>query len=267
MSDYTQITSFGPKDALTTGDPNKRIRGSQLDPEFAAIAAAIQSKFDSVDIASNAEAAALTGDSKLITPGKLAHALQNGTLTLGSGISLAGTATFPNVAGAVNATHTELNILAGVDVTSAALNQIGSYVYKTANTSRPSTTTPTDDPHLTMAVEASSVYAIEMFWKFSTSGSTGGFKYAFGLPTGATFDAEFDATESSGSNYEFVVDSTSSHTGNVNSGATTRVVATIKGQLTTTDAGTFAFRWSQVSSDAAATIVYAGAWLKVSKIA
>lgn len=90
MADYTQITSFAPKDALTTGNPAKKIRGAEFDPEFAAIAAAIQTKFDSADVAANAEAAALTGDSKLITPGKLAYALQNGTLTLGPNIQLNG---------------------------------------------------------------------------------------------------------------------------------------------------------------------------------
>jgi hypothetical protein len=90
MADYTQITSFAPKDALTTGNPAKKIRGAEFDPEFAAIATAIQTKFDSSDIAANAEASALTGDSKLITPGKLAYALQNGTLVLGPNIQLNG---------------------------------------------------------------------------------------------------------------------------------------------------------------------------------
>ncbi len=47
MSDYTQITSFGTKDALTTGDPNKKILGSQIDAEFTAIASAISSRQDS----------------------------------------------------------------------------------------------------------------------------------------------------------------------------------------------------------------------------
>lgn len=50
MSDYTQITSFAPKDSLTTGDPNKKILGSQIDAEFTAIAAAISSKRDNTAI-------------------------------------------------------------------------------------------------------------------------------------------------------------------------------------------------------------------------
>lgn len=46
MSDYTQNVSFGPKDSLTTGDPNKRVLGTQLDAEFAEIQTAIASKED-----------------------------------------------------------------------------------------------------------------------------------------------------------------------------------------------------------------------------
>lgn len=124
MSDYTQITSFAPKDSLTTGDSNKKIRGSQLDPEFAAIATAIQSKFDSSDLASDAQAAALTSDSVLMTPDKVAHALQNATLTLGTGISLA---RFPNVSGNVTSSHTELNILDGVTATATELNALDGF--------------------------------------------------------------------------------------------------------------------------------------------
>lgn len=46
MSDYTQNVSFGPKDSLTTGDPNKRVLGTQLDAEFSEIQTAIASKED-----------------------------------------------------------------------------------------------------------------------------------------------------------------------------------------------------------------------------
>lgn len=44
MTDYTQNTYFAPKDALISGDANKRVRGSELDAEFAEIATAIASK-------------------------------------------------------------------------------------------------------------------------------------------------------------------------------------------------------------------------------
>lgn len=47
MSNYSQTTFFGPKDALTLGDPNKFIKGTQVDVELGAISTAIASKFDS----------------------------------------------------------------------------------------------------------------------------------------------------------------------------------------------------------------------------
>lgn len=78
MSDYTQITSFGPKDALATGNPSKLIKGTEFDAEFDAIATAIASKFDSADIASQAQAEALSLNTVLITPQRLKQALEGG---------------------------------------------------------------------------------------------------------------------------------------------------------------------------------------------
>ena len=52
MSNYTQTTFFAPKDALLTGNPAKLIKGSEVDPELAAIATAIATKFDASSIGS-----------------------------------------------------------------------------------------------------------------------------------------------------------------------------------------------------------------------
>lgn len=46
MSNYNQSTFFAPKDSLSTGDAAKVIRGSELDPELAAISTAIGTKVD-----------------------------------------------------------------------------------------------------------------------------------------------------------------------------------------------------------------------------
>lgn len=58
MADYTQTTDFSAKDDLLTGDPDKLILGADFDAEFAAIASAVATKFDTGDEASAAEAAA-----------------------------------------------------------------------------------------------------------------------------------------------------------------------------------------------------------------
>ncbi len=68
MSDYTKTTNFTAKDALSTGDPLKLIKGSYFDTEFDNIATASATKYDSGNLASQAQAEALTIDTVLITP-------------------------------------------------------------------------------------------------------------------------------------------------------------------------------------------------------
>lgn len=49
MSNYTPATNFTAKDNLITGNPSKLIKGSDIDAELSAIAAAIASKGDSAN--------------------------------------------------------------------------------------------------------------------------------------------------------------------------------------------------------------------------
>lgn len=82
MSDYARANSggsthFGDKDALTTGDPDKVIVGSQFDSEFNAIVTAVATKYDSGDIASEAVAEALTSNTTLLTPLRLDNVLKD----------------------------------------------------------------------------------------------------------------------------------------------------------------------------------------------
>ena len=44
MSDYIKLTAYDTKDGLTTGDPLKRVKGTELDDEFDAIATAVATK-------------------------------------------------------------------------------------------------------------------------------------------------------------------------------------------------------------------------------
>ena len=44
MSNYTKLTAYDTKDSLTTGDPLKRVKGTELDDEFDAISTAIATK-------------------------------------------------------------------------------------------------------------------------------------------------------------------------------------------------------------------------------
>ena len=54
MSNYSKNTDFASKDALLSGDPNKIIKGTEIDDEFDAIQTAVNSK-------ANANNTALTG--------------------------------------------------------------------------------------------------------------------------------------------------------------------------------------------------------------
>lgn len=103
MSDYTKTTDFAAKDALPSGNPSKVVTGTEHDDEYNALEVAVNSKYDSTDrgaangiasldasalilpaelpeateaaigaleIATQAEAEALTADDKIITPSK-----------------------------------------------------------------------------------------------------------------------------------------------------------------------------------------------------
>lgn len=83
MSDYTQVTDFSAKDTKTTGDPEKIIYGSDIDTELDAISTAIATKYDSNDIASQIQAEALTSNSVLLTPLRLANVLNDNGGMLG----------------------------------------------------------------------------------------------------------------------------------------------------------------------------------------
>jgi len=46
MSNYTKLTDFAGKDALSAGDTNKIVRGTEFETEFVNIATAIATKAD-----------------------------------------------------------------------------------------------------------------------------------------------------------------------------------------------------------------------------
>jgi hypothetical protein len=46
MSNYTKSTNFATKDSLTSGNPSKIIKGTEINTEFDNIASAIASKLD-----------------------------------------------------------------------------------------------------------------------------------------------------------------------------------------------------------------------------
>jgi hypothetical protein len=75
MSDYTPTTDFSAKDALLTGNPLKKIQGADIDAEFDAIETAVATKYDSADLATQAQAEGGTSNAVLMTPLRTAQQL------------------------------------------------------------------------------------------------------------------------------------------------------------------------------------------------
>jgi len=75
MSDFTKTTNFTAKDALTTGDPNKIVKGSDHDTEYDNIATASATKANKV----------ISGTTNGIIVQTAGGDLANGTLTLPTG--------------------------------------------------------------------------------------------------------------------------------------------------------------------------------------
>jgi hypothetical protein len=46
VSNYTKSTDFAIKDSLSTGNPSKLVKGTEIDTEFSAIQSAVNSKAD-----------------------------------------------------------------------------------------------------------------------------------------------------------------------------------------------------------------------------
>jgi len=108
MAGYTQTTYFGPKDSLLAGDPDKVIKGTQIDTELLAIATSLDTKVDtggaaiaissttaSLDMTKPSVVAPAAGDYILLSDSSNSNVAIRATLTTVEGvlstIRLAGT--------------------------------------------------------------------------------------------------------------------------------------------------------------------------------
>ncbi|KGQ19941.1 PE-PGRS family protein [Lysobacter dokdonensis DS-58] len=142
-------------------------------------------------------------------------------------------------------------------------------VKKTANTSRTSTTTLADDPHLSFACTSGTTYRVRVFVSYSSVSSTPDFKYnpAFSaaFTNEFTIRRQFLPVGTIGTDNEAVAVGT----GIINS-AGVGVTSSAAGQgfvhldliFTASASGTFSFQWAQNTSDVTAVIVLAGSYLE-----
>ena len=75
MSNYTKATNFASKDALSTGNPLKLVRGSEINTEFDAIETALNTKADSAS-------PTFTGTVTVVTLAVTGNETVGGTLTV-----------------------------------------------------------------------------------------------------------------------------------------------------------------------------------------
>lgn len=140
--------------------------------------------------------------------------------------------------------------------------------YKTGDTSRVSTTTITADPDLAVSVIAGAVYLVSAFIPH-TYNAAGDFKFGWSYPAGASMPnwaADWRTTD--GTEVSGVFTDITSTVPITSASGTLNQPVWIHGLLTVgATAGTFAFAWAQNTSNAAATIVRAGAVLRLERIA
>lgn len=147
--------------------------------------------------------------------------------------------------------------------------------YKTADTSRASTTTFASDPDLTVSLAANSVYRVEFFMHYAAT-DAGRFKTQWSVPSGATGvrsavgpdQGTILSVTSSGASGRWGVHAystsciygTRDDTGN-------QCFAMEESIITTTSAGTCALQWAQATSNASASKLASGSYMRVKRLA
>lgn len=157
-------------------------------------------------------------------------------------------------------------IQSGQRLTPALLNS--PVAWKTADTSRTSTTTLTADPDLSVPVLANAVYLVALYVAHTYDAACD-FRFSWSGPSGATmtnWTADWrtvDGNEVSGA----FASLTSSVPLTSGSGTLTQPLWAHGLLIVGGTAGTFAFTWAQNTSSANAAIVRAGSVLRLERIA
>lgn len=146
----------------------------------------------------------------------------------------------------------------------------GPAAIKTGTTSRASTTTPTNDPDLTIALASSASYLIVAAINYDggTGGSYGGMKMTWAVPASANF--QYNATRQNPS-HTFVGAFTSIGSDVLScdtTGVGSTLVVGVSGVITTAGtAGNLVFQWAQDTSSGTNTHVLPFSFLTAARIA
>lgn len=176
-------------------------------------------------------------------------------LTLGGGVTAGAASQF-----------TTMTVTTGI--TYQLLNQRASTtVYKAANTSRANTTTASADPDLQIGLPSTGTYAIELWLNDGlTANSTGGLKGTIAY-SGTSTAGEWGLTGSGTGTtpVPLVVIGVTAQQFQTSQNAQGNLQ--ILGYIVATSTGTLSLNWAQQSSNATASIVAIGSWMRVTKLA
>lgn len=147
-------------------------------------------------------------------------------------------------------------------------------VKKASGTSRASTTTLAADPELVLPVEANASYRVIIALKYeggNASGSLGRFKWSPTGPAGATGDFTLQGPQAAGNVFASDQSGTMGLGQTFSMGAGGAGVAfgllAIGTLIVAGTAGNFTITWAQADSNATPTIVYAGSYIEIQRIA
>lgn len=142
------------------------------------------------------------------------------------------------------------------------------FAIKTSDTSRASTTTLADDPHLTIPVAASATYHTDVVL-FHNSQPAGDFKFTFVGPTSSVFSYAGATVTLAGSVYtdDNVFYSDISDVQNSGGIAGVWVPIIIQGMLITSGtSGNFKLQWAQVTSNAGNSTLKTNSYINVRRV-
>lgn len=126
MANYTKTTNFTAKDALTTGDPNKLVKGSEHDTEYDAIETSSTTKANKIVSGVNNNVIKQSAGGDLVDSGYSFSGLVGDTAVTKAELDtldgITSTTAELNILDGVTATAAEINILDGVTSTAAELN-------------------------------------------------------------------------------------------------------------------------------------------------
>ena len=137
MSNYSKTTDFAAKDALTTGNANKIVKGTEIDDEFDAIQTAVNSKADTNNSALTGTPTAPTADAATNTTQIATTAFVATTFAAKDSPALTGTPTAPTAGAATDTT--QIATTAFVQAAVALLYPVGSIYSNVAVATNPAT--------------------------------------------------------------------------------------------------------------------------------